>query len=71
MEVMPMKNATILKKSPLEKDGEILRADVHMNGRPSSVSVVFELKIDDPSSKDLTGIAKASSPQRMEPQGCE
>jgi len=35
-----------------------------MNGRQSSVSGIFELKIDTPSSKDLTGIAKTSSDEK-------
>jgi hypothetical protein len=38
-----------------------------MNGRQSSVSGIFELKIDNPSSKDLTGTANTSSPQRVRP----
>ncbi|HEY9500500.1 MAG TPA: hypothetical protein VIR01_02580 [Pyrinomonadaceae bacterium] len=36
------------------------RSDVHMNGRQSSVSGIFQLKIDNPSSKDVTGTARTS-----------
>jgi hypothetical protein len=32
-----------------------------MNGRQSSVSGIFELKIDNPSSKDLTGTATTTA----------
>ena len=35
-----------------------------MNGRQSSVSGIFELKIDNPASKDLTGIAKAAADEK-------
>jgi len=38
-----------------------------MNGRQSSVSGIFDLKTKDPSSKDLIGTAKTSSPQRVRP----
>jgi hypothetical protein len=48
----------------LEKDGEFSRSDVHMNGRQSSVSGFFELKIENPSSKNLTGTAKTSTDEK-------
>jgi hypothetical protein len=48
----------------LDKDGTFFRSDVHMNGRQSSVSGIFELKIDNPSSKDLTGTARASTGEK-------
>jgi len=35
-----------------------------MNGRQSSVSGFFELKIDNPSSKDLTGTARTSADEK-------
>jgi hypothetical protein len=49
------------QESPLEKEGQFFRSDVHMNGRQSSVSGIFELKIDNPSSKDLTGTATTTA----------
>jgi hypothetical protein len=52
---------------PREKEGKVFRSDVHMNGRQSSVSGIFDLKMEDPSSKDLTGTAKTSLPQRVHP----
>jgi hypothetical protein len=48
----------------LDKDGKFFRSDVHMNGRQSSVSGIFELKIDNPSSKDLIGIARTSADEK-------
>jgi hypothetical protein len=45
----------------LDKDGKFFRSDVHMNGRQSSVSGIFELKTDNLSSKDLTGTARTSA----------
>jgi hypothetical protein len=48
----------------LDKEGKFFRSDVHMNGRQSSVSGIFELKIDNPSSKDLTGTANTSSGEK-------
>lgn len=48
----------------LDKDGNVFRSDVHMNGRQASVSGIFELKIDNPTSKDLTGTAKTSEGER-------
>ncbi len=45
----------------LDKEGQVFRSDVHTNDRQSSVSGIFEVKIDNPRSKDLTGIAKASA----------
>ena len=35
-----------------------------MNGRQSSVSGIFELKIDNPASKDLTGTARTSADEK-------
>jgi hypothetical protein len=48
----------------LDKDGNVFRADVHMNGRQSSVAGIFELKLDNPSSKDFTGTAKATADEK-------
>ena len=35
-----------------------------MNGRQSSVSGIFELKIDNPSNKDLTGNARTTAGEK-------
>jgi hypothetical protein len=48
----------------LDKEGKFFRSDVHMNGRQSSVSGVFELKLDNPSSKDLTGTVKTRADEK-------
>jgi hypothetical protein len=48
----------------LDKDGNVFRSDVHMSGRQASVSGIFELKIDNPTSKDLTGTAKTSEGEK-------
>jgi hypothetical protein len=42
----------------MDKEGNVFRSDVHTNGRQASVSGIFDLKIDNPTSKDLTGTAK-------------
>jgi hypothetical protein len=36
-----------------------------MNGRQSSVSGIFQLKIDNPSSKDVTGTARTSPDEKQ------
>ena len=48
----------------LDKEGQFFRSDGHMNGRRSSVSGFFELKLDNPLSKDLTGTAKTSADEK-------
>ena len=48
----------------LEKEGKVFRSDVHINGRQSSVSGIFELKIDNLSNKDLTGTATTSAGEK-------
>lgn len=48
----------------LDKDGNVFRSDVHISGRQGSVSGIFELKIDNPTSKDLTGTAKTSEGEK-------
>lgn len=48
----------------LDKEGQFFRSDVHMNGRQSSVSGFFELKIDNPSSKDLAGTARTTTDEK-------
>jgi hypothetical protein len=42
----------------------VVFADVHTNGRQPSVSGFFELKLDNPSSKDLTGTARTSTDEK-------
>jgi hypothetical protein len=48
----------------LDKDGKFFRSDVHMNGRQSSISGFFELKLDNAASKDLTGTARTSADEK-------
>jgi len=43
----------------LDKDGTVYRTDVHTNGQQSSVSGMFDVKINDPTSADLAGAAKS------------
>jgi hypothetical protein len=45
----------------LDKEGKVFRSDLHMKGRQSSVSGIFELKLDNPSSTDLTGTAQTTA----------
>jgi hypothetical protein len=45
----------------VDKDGAIYRTDVHTNGRQTSVAGIFDVKIDNPKSKDLTGTAKTTA----------
>jgi hypothetical protein len=44
----------------LDKEGKVFRTDVHMKGRQTGVSGLFELKLDNPASKELTGSATAT-----------
>lgn len=48
----------------LDKEGNVFRSDVHMSGRQASVSGIFELKLDNPTSKDLAGTAKTSEDEK-------
>jgi hypothetical protein len=45
----------------LDKEGKVFRTDVHMKDRQTGVAGIFELKLDNPTSKDLTGTATASA----------
>jgi hypothetical protein len=45
----------------LDKEGKVYRTDVHMKDRQTGVSGIFDLKLDDPASKELTGSATGSS----------
>jgi hypothetical protein len=44
----------------LDKEGKVFRTDVHMKDRQTAVSGIFDLKLDNPTSKELTGSAIAS-----------
>ena len=46
----------------IDQEGKVFRTDVYTAGRQSSVSGYFELKLNGPLAKDLTGSAKASEP---------
>jgi hypothetical protein len=48
----------------LDKEGSVFRSDVHMSGRQASVSGIWDLKIDNPTSKDLTGTAKTKDDEK-------
>lgn len=43
----------------LDKDGSAFRCDVHMNDRQTGVAGLWELKLDNPTSKELTGNAQS------------
>ncbi|MEY2559043.1 MAG: hypothetical protein QOE34_2468 [Verrucomicrobiota bacterium] len=43
----------------LDKEGKVFRTDVHMKDRQTGVAGIFDLKLDDPASKELTGSATA------------
>jgi hypothetical protein len=45
----------------LDKDGSVFRTDVHTKGQQASVSGIFDVKLNDPMSKDLAGSAKSES----------
>jgi hypothetical protein len=42
----------------LDKEGTVYRTDVHTKGRQASVSGMFDVKLNDPTGKDLAGVAK-------------
>ena len=45
----------------LDKEGNVYRTDVHTKGQQASVSGMFDVKINDPTSNDLAGAAKTAS----------
>jgi hypothetical protein len=45
----------------LDKEGKVFRTDVHMKDRQTGVSGIFDLKLDNPASMDLTGSATATA----------
>lgn len=46
----------------LDKEGNVFRTDVHMKDKQTGVSGIFDLKLDNPASKELTGTATALAP---------
>lgn len=48
----------------IDDEGSVYRTDVHSNGRQSSVSGVFNVKILDTKAKDLSGTATTSEDQK-------
>jgi hypothetical protein len=44
--------------------GSVYRTDIHKKGRQASVSGFFDLKLDKPTSKDLTGTAKTKEDEK-------
>ena len=45
----------------LDKDGSVYRTDVHTKGQQSSVSGLFDVKINEPTGRELAGAAKSES----------
>jgi len=45
----------------VDKEGKVFRTDVHMKDRQTGVAGIFELKLDNPTSKDFTGTATATA----------
>jgi opacity protein-like surface antigen len=45
----------------LDKEGKVFRTDVHMKGKQTGASGIFDLKLDNPTSKELTGSATATA----------
>ena len=50
----------------LDNEGSVYRSDVHMKGRQSSVSGIFDVKLNDPKGKDLSGVAKTDSSSKAD-----
>ena len=46
------------------RQGELFRTDVHVKGQQSSLSGYFDLKLNDPSSQELTGTAKTKEGEK-------
>ena len=44
-----------------DKEGQMYRTDVHMKDRQTAVSGIFDAKLDNPTSKDLTGTGIGTS----------
>jgi len=50
----------------LDKEGKLSRTDVHMKGRQTAVSGIFEVKVDNPASKEVTGSAISREGQKSD-----
>ena len=48
----------------LDKEGSAFRSDVHTKGKQASVSGIWDLKLDNPAGKDLTGSAKTTASEK-------
>ena len=46
----------------LDKEGSVFRTATYIEGRHSSVSGYFDMKLDVPMGKDLTGTVKTNDP---------
>ncbi len=44
----------------LDQEGKVFRTDVHMKDKQTGVSGIFDLKLDNPASKELIGTATAT-----------
>lgn len=45
----------------LDQEGKVFRTDVHMKDKQTGASGIFDLKLDHPASKELTGSATATA----------
>ena len=45
----------------LDQEGKMFRTDVHMKDKQTGVSGIFDLKLNNPASKELTGSATATA----------
>lgn len=45
----------------LNQEGKVFRIDVHMKDKQTGVGGIFDLKLDNPASKELTGSASATA----------
>lgn len=48
----------------LDKEGKVFRTDVRITSRWTAVSGIFDLKLDNPSSKEITGSAISNEGQK-------
>ncbi|MEN3370523.1 MAG: hypothetical protein V7609_2666 [Verrucomicrobiota bacterium] len=47
----------------VDKEGKVFRTDVHMKDRQTAVSGIFDVKLDNPASKEVTGSATTKEAQ--------
>lgn len=50
----------------LDKEGKVFRTDVRITSRWTAVSGIFDLKLDNPSSKEVTGSAISNEGQKSD-----